>query len=85
MGKKHGPEEIIGKLREAEIVMAQGGTASDACRRIGVSEQTYWTEIGRDFVWLSESLTPRMKAADCRDYRPAAQQAAEGTLESSNP
>jgi len=42
MGKKHGPEEIIGKLREAEIVLAQGGTASDACRRIGVSEQTYY-------------------------------------------
>ena len=36
MGKKHGPEEVIGKLREAEIVLAQGGTASDACRRIGV-------------------------------------------------
>lgn len=26
MGKRHKPEEIIGKLREAEIVLAQGGT-----------------------------------------------------------
>lgn len=26
MGRKHNPEEIIGKLREAEIVLAQGGT-----------------------------------------------------------
>ena len=26
MGKRHGPEEIIGKLREAEIILAQGGT-----------------------------------------------------------
>jgi hypothetical protein len=34
MGKKHKPEEIIGKLREAEIVLAQGGTVADACRRI---------------------------------------------------
>ena len=42
MGKKHGPEEIIGKLREAEIILAQGGTASDACRRIALSEQTYY-------------------------------------------
>jgi hypothetical protein len=24
MGKRHQPEEIIGKLREAEIVLAQG-------------------------------------------------------------
>ena len=27
--KKHTPEEIIGKLREAEIVLAQGGTTAD--------------------------------------------------------
>ena len=42
MGKKHGPEAIIGKLREAEIILAQGGTTGDACRRIAVSEQTYY-------------------------------------------
>jgi len=41
MGKRHGPEEIIGKLREAEIILAQGGTTGDACRRIAVSEQTF--------------------------------------------
>jgi putative transposase len=39
MGKRHKPEEIIGKLREAEIVLAQGGTTADACRRIAVTEQ----------------------------------------------
>jgi hypothetical protein len=32
---------IISKLREAEIVLAQGGTVGDACRRIGVTEQSY--------------------------------------------
>ncbi|MBM9400656.1 hypothetical protein JUN65_03490 [Gluconacetobacter azotocaptans] len=32
--KKHKPEEIIGKLREVEIVLDQGGTAAEACRRI---------------------------------------------------
>ena len=35
--KKHTPEEIIGKLREAEIVLAQGGTTADACRRLSIS------------------------------------------------
>ena len=39
MGKKHKPEEIIVHLREAEIVLAQGGTMPDACRRLGVTEQ----------------------------------------------
>lgn len=42
MARKHNPEEIIGKLREAEIVLAQGGTAADACRRMGVTEQSYY-------------------------------------------
>jgi hypothetical protein len=30
MARKHKPEEIIGKLREAEIVQAQGGVGPDA-------------------------------------------------------
>ena len=38
--KKHKPEEIIGKLREVEIMLGQGGTTAEACRRIAVSEQT---------------------------------------------
>jgi transposase-like protein len=42
MARKHKPEEMIGKLREAEIVLAPGGTVADACRRIGVTEQTYY-------------------------------------------
>jgi transposase InsO family protein len=42
MARKHKLEEIIGKLREAEIVLAQGGTVADASRRIGVTEQSYY-------------------------------------------
>jgi hypothetical protein len=33
MARKHKPEEIIAKLREAEIVLAQGGAVADACQR----------------------------------------------------
>lgn len=40
--KKHKPEEIIGRLREAKIVLAQGGSTHEACRRIGGTEQTYY-------------------------------------------
>jgi putative transposase len=41
MVKNHKLEEIIGKLSEAENVLAQGGTVADTCRRIGVTEQSY--------------------------------------------
>jgi len=40
MGNGHKPEELIGKLREAEIFLAQGGTTVDACRRTAAKEQT---------------------------------------------
>jgi transposase-like protein len=40
-GKRHEAEQIIGKLREAEIELARGKTAGEVCRQLGVSEQTY--------------------------------------------
>lgn len=40
MGERHKLGEIIDKDRE-EIVLAQGGKVHDACRRLGVTEQTY--------------------------------------------
>jgi len=39
--KRHTAEEIIGKLREAEVLIAQGKSVADASRAIGVTEQSY--------------------------------------------
>ena len=36
------PEEIINKLREAEVLLGKGQTAGQACRKIGVSENTFY-------------------------------------------
>ena len=38
--RKHTAEEIINKLREAEVIIATGSTVAETARRIGVSEQT---------------------------------------------
>ena len=35
-------EQIIGKLREAEVLLGQGGTVSEVSRKLGVTEQTYY-------------------------------------------
>jgi putative transposase len=40
--KSFKPEQIIGKLREAEVLLSQGSTVSEASRKIGVTEQTYY-------------------------------------------
>jgi len=43
MAKKgYTPEQIINKLREAEIILSQGNNIGEASRKIGVSEQTYY-------------------------------------------
>ncbi len=40
--KGYTPEQIINKLREAEILLNQGSTVGEASRKIGVTEQTYY-------------------------------------------
>ena len=43
MGRRtYAPEQIINKLREAEVLLSQGGTVGEASRKIGVTEQTYY-------------------------------------------
>ena len=36
------PEQIINKLREAEVLLSQGSTVGEASRKLGVTDQTYY-------------------------------------------
>ena len=38
--KRYTPEQIISMLREAEVALAQGQSVGQACRTLGVSEQS---------------------------------------------
>ena len=40
--KRYNTEEIIQKLRGADVLLSQGKTVSQACKQIGVSDQTYY-------------------------------------------
>ncbi len=40
--KRHTPEQIIGKMREAEVGLASGQTVPEVCRTLGIAEQTYY-------------------------------------------
>jgi len=40
--KRPTPEQIIMKLREAEILIGQGHTIAAAARKLSVTEQTYY-------------------------------------------
>ncbi len=50
MGRqRYTPEQVIGKLREAEVALAKGQTVVEVVRTLGITEQTYYrwrTEYG---------------------------------------
>jgi putative transposase len=46
--KTHTPEEIVGKLRQIEVLTGQGKAVVEAVRTIGVTEATYYR-------WRAES------------------------------
>ena len=56
--RKHAAEEIVNKLREAEVVIAAGSTVVEAARCIGVSEQTLYR-------WRAEHGVRRVGQARC--------------------
>jgi len=41
MKKRHTPEQIVRKLREADAQLSGGASVADACIRLEVSEATY--------------------------------------------
>ena len=40
--KRFTPEQIITMLREAEVLLSQSNPISEVCRKLGISEQTYY-------------------------------------------
>ena len=39
--KRHPPEQIVGNLRDAELMESEGKSVVQICKKLGVSEQTY--------------------------------------------
>ena len=39
--KRHSPEQIIAKLREADAMLATGGTIGQICQKLEVAEPTF--------------------------------------------
>ena len=40
--RRHTPEQVVRKLAQADQMLAEGKDVADVCRRLQVSEQTYY-------------------------------------------
>jgi putative transposase len=58
--KRYTPEQIISKLREAEVLLSQGQTVAQASKQIGVSDQTYY-RWRREFGGMQTSQVRKLK------------------------
>ena len=66
--RKYGAEEIVAKLREAEVLIAQGKTVADAARQIGVTEQSYY-RWRREYGGMRSDQAKRLKELERENAR----------------
>jgi len=73
--KRYTPEQIIGKLREAEVALAQGETVGQVCRTLGIAEQTFY-RWRQEYGGLKVEQARRLKALEQENTRLRGAQAA---------
>ena len=54
------PEQVVMKLREVEVLLSQGKTIKEACKVLGVNEQTYY-RWRREYGGMNVSEAKRLK------------------------
>ena len=66
--KRYQPEQIIGYLREAEVLLSKGSTVGQVCRKIGIAEQTYY-RWRKDYGSVSVDQARRLKEVEKENTR----------------
>jgi putative transposase len=66
--KRHKPEDVIVKLRQADVLFSQGQSVAEAIRALGVTEVTYdrWR---KEFGGLKTDQVRRMKDLETENQR----------------
>jgi len=66
--KGYTPEQIIEKLREAEVRLSKGESVGTICRALGVSEQTYY-RWRNEYGGMRIDQAKRLKAIEKENIR----------------
>jgi putative transposase len=66
--KGYRPEQIINKLREAEIMLSQGNTLAIMLKKIGVSDNTYY-RWRKEYGGLTVDQVQRLKDLEVENSR----------------
>lgn len=65
---RHTAEQIVNKLREADVEIARGASIGQACRKIGITAQTYY-RWRREYGGLKVDQAKRLKELEKENGR----------------
>jgi len=66
--KRHKPEKIVAKLRQVEVLTAQGRTVAEAIRSVGVTEVTFY-RWRQEYGGLKGDQVKRLKELEAENAR----------------
>ncbi len=66
--KRYGPEQIVSKLREAEVHLSKGLTTGEVCKKLGITENTYY-RWRREYGGLKLDQAKRFKQMEQENAR----------------
>ncbi len=68
MKKRHSAEQIVSKLRQADVELGKGSKVPEVCKQLGISEQTYYrwrTKYGG----MAPEIAKQMKSLEKENVR----------------
>lgn len=68
MRKRYRPEQIVQKLRQADVELGKGHSVKEACRTIEISEQTYY-RWRQKYGGMSPELIKELKTLQKENQR----------------
>lgn len=66
--RRYSPAEIVNKLREAEVLIAQDQSVAQVCKQIGVADQTYY-RWRKEYGSLSTDQAKQLKELQRQNAR----------------
>lgn len=66
--KRYSPEQIVRKLREAEVELAKGQSVRAVCKKLGFTDQTYY-RWRREYGGLKVDQARRLKELEKENTR----------------
>ena len=66
--KRFTPDQIVSKLRQADVELGKGQTVPEVCRKIEISQQTYY-RWRQKYGGMSPTLIKELKALQKENQR----------------